>query len=42
MNINEHLRNKRKFVEKLRWYTFKITTKSAAANYDLLQNLVLN
>ena len=33
MNINEHLRNKRKLVEKQRRYTLKITTTSAA-NYD--------
>ena len=25
MNINESIRDKRKLVEKLRWYTFKIT-----------------
>ena len=29
MNMNEHLRNKRKDLEKKRWYTFKITSKSA-------------
>ena len=28
MNINENIRNKRKLVEKLRWYTYKITCMS--------------
>ena len=30
MNINESIRDKRKLVEKLRWYTFKITYISTA------------
>ena len=37
--IYKHLINKRKLVEKLRWYTYKITSTSVA-NYDKLQNLV--
>ena len=41
MNINESIRDKRKFVEKLRWYTFEITYISTA-NYPRLQNLVPN
>ena len=41
MNINESIRDKRKLVEKLRWYTFKITYISTA-NYRRLQNLVPN
>ena len=41
MNINESIRDNRKFVEKLRWYTFKITYMSTA-NYLRLQNLVPN
>ena len=36
MNINESIRDKRKLVEKLRWYTFKITYISTA-NYRRLQ-----
>ena len=32
MNINKNVRNKRKLVEKLRGYTYKITTTSAANN----------
>ena len=39
MNINEKIRNKRKLVEKLRWYTYKITRMSTT-NYRRLQNLV--
>ena len=35
MNINEIIRNKRKLVEKLRGYIYKITTTSAA-NYPIL------
>ena len=41
MNINKSIRNKRKLVEKLKWYTFKITYLSTA-NYCRLQNLVPN
>ena len=41
MNINENIRNKRKFVKKLRWYTYNITC-TQAANYLRLQNLVPN
>ena len=41
MNINESIRYKRKLVEKLRWYTFQITS-TLAANYPILQNLVPN
>ena len=41
MNINESIRDKRKLVEKLRWYTFKITYISTV-NYRRLQNLVRN
>ena len=39
--MNQSIRNKRKFVEKLRGYTYKITYMSAA-NYRRLQNLVPN
>ena len=35
MNINESIRDKRKLLEKLRWYTFKITYISTA-NYRRL------
>ena len=38
MNINESIRDKRKLVEKLRWYIFKITYISTC--YRRLQNLV--
>ena len=41
MNINENIENKRKLVEKLRWYTYNITT-TLAANYLILQNVVPN
>ena len=41
MNINESIRDKRKLVEKLRGYAFKITYISTA-NYRRLQNLVPN
>ena len=41
MNINESIRRKRKLVEKLRWYTFKITY-IPTANYRRLENLVPN
>ena len=41
MNINESISNKRKLVEKLRWYTFKIIYISTV-NYRRLQNLVPN
>ena len=39
MNINESIRNKRKLVEKLRGYTYKITYMSTA-NYRRLQNQI--
>ena len=38
MNINVNIRNKTKLVEKLRWYTYKITCMSTT-NYHRLQNL---
>ena len=41
MNINKSIRYKRKLVEKLREYTYKITDMSTA-NYRRLQNLVPN
>ena len=41
MNINVNVRNNRKFVVKLRWFTYKITCTSAA-NYPRLQKLVPN
>ena len=41
MHINVNIRHKTKLVEKLRLYTFKITT-TLAANYPILQNLVQN
>ena len=41
MNINVNIRNKRKFVEKLRWYTYKINM-TLADKYPILQNLVSN
>ena len=41
MNINESIRDKRKLVEKLRWYTYKITYISIAY-YRRLQNFVPN
>ena len=41
MNINESIRDKRKLVEKLRWYILKITYISTASNRRL-QNLVPN
>ena len=41
MNINVNIWNKTKLVEKLRWYTYKITTM-LATNYNILQNLVPN
>ena len=41
MNINESIRDKKKMIEKFRWYTFKITYISAA-NYRSLQNLAPN
>ena len=41
MNINVNIRNKNKLVEKLRWYTYKIT-RTLSANYPILQNLVPN
>ena len=41
MNINVNIRNKRKLVEKLRWYTYKITY-TPAVNYPRLQKLVPN
>ena len=39
MNINVSIRNKRKLLEKVRWFTFKITYISTA-NYPRLHNLV--
>ena len=41
--MQEHLckHKKKKSVEKLRWYTYKITA-TLAANYYILQNVVLN
>ena len=41
MNINESIRDKRKLVEKLKWYTFKITFISTV-KYLRIQNLVPN
>ena len=41
MNINESIRNKRRLVEKLRWYTFKITYISTT-NYCRRQTLYQN
>ena len=41
MNMNESIRNKRKLVEELGGYTYKITYMSTA-NYHRLQNLVPN
>ena len=41
MNINENVKNERKLVEKLRWYTYKITCMSTT-KYRRLQNLVAN
>ena len=42
MNINVNIRNKKKkMVEKLRWYTYKIN-RTLADNYSILQNLVSN
>ena len=41
MNINVNIRNKKKLVEKLRWYTYKIN-RTLAINYLILQNLVSN
>ena len=41
MNINESIRNKRKLVEKIRGYSYKITYMSTA-NCRRLQNLVPN
>ena len=39
MNMNESIRNKRKLVEEVRWYTYKITCMSTT-NFLRLQNLV--
>ena len=39
MNTNENIKNKGKLVEKLRWYTYKITCMSTA-KYRRLQILV--
>ena len=39
MNIDENVRDKRKLVEKLRWYTYKITCMSTT-NFRRLQNVV--
>ena len=41
MNMNGSIRSKRKQVEKLRGYSYKITYMSTA-NYRRLQNLVSN
>ena len=41
MNIKESIRNKRKQVDKLRKYAYKITHVSTA-NYHRLQNMVPN
>ena len=41
MNINENIRNERKLVEKIKGYTYKITT-TPAANYRIQQKLVPN
>ena len=41
MNVTESIRDKRKLVEKLMWYTLKITYISTA-NHRRLQNLVPN
>ena len=41
ININVNLRYKTELLEKLRWYTYKITT-TLAANSPILQNLVPN
>ena len=37
MNIDVSIRNKTKFVEKFRWYIYKITM-TLTANYPILQN----
>ena len=39
MNVDENVRNKRKLLEKLRWYAYKITCMSNT-NYRILQNVV--
>ena len=36
MNINENIRNIRKLVEKLRWYTYKITYMSTTNQFSLV------
>ena len=41
MNMNESIRNKRKLIEKIRGYSYKITYLSTA-HYRRLQNLVPN
>ena len=41
MNMNESIRNKKKWIEKIRGYSYKITYISTA-NYRILQNLVPN
>ena len=41
MNMNENKRNKRKLVEKIKGYTYKITS-TPAANYLIQQDLVPN
>ena len=41
MNININIRNKRKLVEKLRWYTYKITFPPVA-NYPRVKKMVPN
>ena len=39
MNINENIIDKKKLVDKLRWYTYKITCMSTTY-YRVLQDLV--
>ena len=41
MNIDENVRNKTKLVEKLRWYTYKMSYASVAYQ-PRLQNLAPN
>ena len=36
MNINDNIRNIRKLVEKLRWYTYKITYISTTNQFSLV------
>ena len=39
MNINENIEIRKELVDKLRWYTYKITCMSTTY-YRILQNLV--